>query len=62
MITQPNRESMTSRRVVLLSSALLLAPGALPAAASFQFLPVRAGQSIGHDDAACLCGMAFALA
>jgi len=33
MITQPNRESMTGRRVVLLSSALLLAPGALPAAA-----------------------------
>jgi hypothetical protein len=27
----------------------------------FQFLPVSAGQSIGHDDAACLRNMAFEL-
>jgi hypothetical protein len=27
----------------------------------FQFLPVSAGQSIGHDDAACLRDIAFEL-
>ena len=32
-----------------------------PAAFSFQFLPVSAGQSIGHDDAAGLRDIAFEL-